>query len=295
MKIIFLKPFISAPVDIILMLLGAFIIGFVMAWLLRNARIKAMQEAGLKLKKKVRNLSELQENMEIEHMKVEEKLQGCQKRVSNMVLKEDLVKSQAALRAEKERSMTARSSLTEIENAHEALKKELEIKISQMISQEEATRLQAEANRLKVFNASLQEELTQLKGNYEIPPSTITDERIMEENAFEEGSEIQHPESDLTEAAGKAEAQVEAAQEKAYSFLQEAGIRTAQSGAKDDLKLISGVGPFIEDKLNNIGIYTFEQIASLSVEQTEKITEAIEFFPGRIQRDDWVGQARRLL
>jgi len=282
-------------VDIILMLLGAFIIGFVMAWLLRNARIKAMQEAGLKLKKKVRNLLELQENMEIEHMKVEEKLQGCQKRVSNMVLKDDLVESQAALRAEKERSMTARSSLTEIENAHEALKKELEIKISQMISQEEATRLQAEANRLKVFNASLQEELTQLKGNYEIPPSTISDERIMEENALEEGLEIHHPESDLAEVAEKAESHVEAAHEKAYRFLQEAGIKTAQSGAKDDLKLISGVGPFIEEKLNNIGIYTFEQIASLSVEQTEKITEAIEFFPGRIQRDDWVGQARRLL
>ena len=147
MKTIFLKPFISAPVDILLMLLGAFIIGFLMAWLLRNARLRAMQEAGLSMKKKVRNLSELQESMEIEQMKLEEKLQGCQKRISNMVLKEDLVKSQAALRAEKERSMTARSSLTEIENAHEALKKELEIKISQMISQEEATRLQAEANQ----------------------------------------------------------------------------------------------------------------------------------------------------
>ena len=138
--------------------------------------------------------------------------------------------------------------------------------------------------------------MTQLKGNYDISPSAhISDDELIEEKALEEGLETQLPESDLAEVAEKTELHIETTQEKSYSFLQEAGIKSAQSGAKDDLKLISGVGPFIEDKLNNIGIYTFEQIASLSLDQTEKITEAIEFFPGRIQRDDWVGQARRLL
>ena len=41
-------------------------------------------------------------------------------------------------------------------------------------------------------------------------------------------------------------------------------------------------------------IYTFEQISQLDEELIETLTNAIEFFPGRIERDDWVGQADRL-
>ncbi|MEM8907849.1 MAG: hypothetical protein AAGD05_08390 [Bacteroidota bacterium] len=71
-------------------------------------------------------------------------------------------------------------------------------------------------------------------------------------------------------------------------------IKLATEAEKDDLKHINGVGPFIEEKLNDIGIYTFEQISQLDAELIQVITEAIEFFPGRIQRDDWVGQAKAL-
>ncbi|MFK8100923.1 MAG: hypothetical protein AB8G15_00295 [Saprospiraceae bacterium] len=63
---------------------------------------------------------------------------------------------------------------------------------------------------------------------------------------------------------------------------------------KDNLQLINGVGPFIEEKLNEIGIYAFEQIEQFDDEIIEKVTEAIQFFPGRIKRDDWVGQASEL-
>ncbi|MBT8394031.1 MAG: hypothetical protein KJN66_04185 [Bacteroidia bacterium] len=64
---------------------------------------------------------------------------------------------------------------------------------------------------------------------------------------------------------------------------------------KDDLKLISGIGPFIEKKLNSIGIFTFSQISKLSAKDINDVTESINFFPGRIERDDWVGQAKELL
>jgi predicted flap endonuclease-1-like 5' DNA nuclease len=72
-------------------------------------------------------------------------------------------------------------------------------------------------------------------------------------------------------------------------------IAAATADEKDDLKRINGIGPFIENKLNNIGIYTFEQISQFDGDMVEKVTDAIEFFPGRIDRDDWVGQAKRLL
>lgn len=68
----------------------------------------------------------------------------------------------------------------------------------------------------------------------------------------------------------------------------------ADETQKDDLKLISGVGPFIEKKLNSIGIYTFDQISRFNDEDIETVTALIEFFPGRIKRDDWKGQAKKL-
>jgi predicted flap endonuclease-1-like 5' DNA nuclease len=68
-------------------------------------------------------------------------------------------------------------------------------------------------------------------------------------------------------------------------------IGTAGVEEADDLTLISGVGGWIRDKLNVLGIYTFRQISNFSREDTIKVTEAIEYFPGRIERDEWIYQA----
>lgn len=63
---------------------------------------------------------------------------------------------------------------------------------------------------------------------------------------------------------------------------------------KDDLTKINGIGPYIELKLNEIGIFNFDQISRLDEADVRTITELIDFFPGRIDRDNWVGQARAL-
>ncbi|GAB3787244.1 hypothetical protein GCM10028818_51880 [Spirosoma horti] len=62
----------------------------------------------------------------------------------------------------------------------------------------------------------------------------------------------------------------------------------------DDLKVIVGIGPFLEKKLHALGIYTFRQIANFNAEDIDQINDLIEFFPGRIERDNWVGQAAEL-
>ena len=49
-----------------------------------------------------------------------------------------------------------------------------------------------------------------------------------------------------------------------------------------------------EEKLNNLGIYTYEQISSFDEKMINLVTDAIEFFPGRIERDQWVKQAKSL-
>ncbi len=65
--------------------------------------------------------------------------------------------------------------------------------------------------------------------------------------------------------------------------------------ARDDLQAIKGVGPFIEEKLNMLGITTFRQVANMTPELEDQVNTAIEFFPGRIRRDKWAAQAAGLM
>ncbi|KXF75727.1 hypothetical protein ATN84_17265 [Paramesorhizobium deserti] len=62
---------------------------------------------------------------------------------------------------------------------------------------------------------------------------------------------------------------------------------------KDDLKLIKGVGPQNERILNAQGIHTFRQIAAWSPAEAEWMGHHMAF-PGRIERELWIEQARVL-
>lgn len=68
-------------------------------------------------------------------------------------------------------------------------------------------------------------------------------------------------------------------------------IDLVEPGHTDDLKVIKGIGPALEAKLNALGIRTWEQLAHVSNGQIEAIGQAIAVFPGRIKRDRWVEQA----
>lgn len=64
---------------------------------------------------------------------------------------------------------------------------------------------------------------------------------------------------------------------------------------KDNLQEIKGIGDSIEEKLNSIGIFTHKQISNFNSNDITKITKLINVFSGRIERDDWIGQAYHLL
>jgi len=66
-----------------------------------------------------------------------------------------------------------------------------------------------------------------------------------------------------------------------------------KSAAKDDLKRIKGIGPQNEGRLNGIGVTTFAQIAGWSAKEQREIGERLAF-PGRIEREEWVKQAKVL-
>lgn len=61
----------------------------------------------------------------------------------------------------------------------------------------------------------------------------------------------------------------------------------------DDLKLISGVGPKLEGTLHSLGIYTFDQVSKWKKAERDWVDGYLKF-KGRIDRDDWVKQAKAL-
>jgi predicted flap endonuclease-1-like 5' DNA nuclease len=63
------------------------------------------------------------------------------------------------------------------------------------------------------------------------------------------------------------------------------------SGAADDLTKIKGIGQVLQGKLNQQGITTFRQIADFTEADIERV-DAVLDFPGRIERERWVEQAR---
>lgn len=71
-------------------------------------------------------------------------------------------------------------------------------------------------------------------------------------------------------------------------------IGHASKEEKDNLQEIIGIGPYTETKLNDLGIYTYDQISKFSDEDIAVITDLIKFFPDRIKNDRWVAKANDL-
>jgi NADH-quinone oxidoreductase subunit E len=68
---------------------------------------------------------------------------------------------------------------------------------------------------------------------------------------------------------------------------------TARPAVVDDLKMISGVGPKNEKILNELGIYTYAQVAAWKKAERDWVDGYLNFH-GRVEREDWVKQAKAL-
>ncbi len=89
-------------------------------------------------------------------------------------------------------------------------------------------------------------------------------------------------------AAEKAKPAAEKAPEPA------AETKPAAETGSDDLKKISGVGPVLEKKLHALGIKTYAEITKWTDEDVARVDDELNF-KGRIARDGWIDQAKKLL
>ena len=72
-------------------------------------------------------------------------------------------------------------------------------------------------------------------------------------------------------------------------------IGTATKAEAQDLKKINGIGPAYEEKLNVVGIYTYQQIANLKAADKKLLSELSGITVEKINSEEWVKQAKALL
>ena len=64
---------------------------------------------------------------------------------------------------------------------------------------------------------------------------------------------------------------------------------------KDDLKEIIGIGKVFEHTLHELGVFSFRQIANFGISDIARLNSELKEFKGRMEQDDWIGQAKDLL
>ena len=125
--------------------------------------------------------------------------------------------------------------------------------------------------------------------------STEAVDAVAAEPAPKPAKKAKAPAKPKAEAKPKPAAEAEAADagdEKELEGERPTGLDNPR-GEPDDLKKIGGVGPKLEGTLNELGIYHFWQIAEFTPDNVAWVDGYLSF-KGRIDRDDWIGQAKAL-
>ncbi|MGY3453532.1 cell envelope biogenesis protein TolA [Bradyrhizobium sp. USDA 4353] len=204
----------------------------------------------------------------------------------------DRLAAEAAAKAEADRLAAEAAAKAEADRlaAEAAAKAEADRAAAEAAAKAEAERLAAEAT------AKAEAEAARLAA--EATAKAEADRLAAEAAAKAEAERL------AAEAAASAEADRLAAEVAASAAEPAPGSRNgtadgrppalpAPDGAADDLKLIKGIGPKNEAILNDIGVHHFRQIAEWSPVHAEWVGHHMAF-PGRIEREHWIAQAKLL-
>lgn len=101
------------------------------------------------------------------------------------------------------------------------------------------------------------------------------------------------PKPEVQPAASKPAAKTAAAAVATGKPVRPKGLPGARDGKPDKLQMISGVGPKLEKTLHGLGYFHFDQIAAWGKDQVDWVDEHLRY-KGRIERDEWIAQAKLL-
>lgn len=302
LSILLAQSRVEATVEIIVMLLGSAIIGYVTAWLYSKANyeklIKAVEADKHELNNRIVNLSgEIvdlnkkisDKNAETEHLYLEIKaLEALHKAAlhdtEDMALKN---KRNAQLIFEKDESLvhiSQRKHLLDFNSFGTAtIKQKDDLKMISGIGPFIEERLHA----VDIFT------FRQISKFTARDIETINDAIVYFSGRIERDEWVAQARELVHDAELRKALLIRISERKPK--IQYTRIGVAVKEEADDLTVISGIGGWIQEKLNVLDIFTLRQISNFNKEDIEVVTEAIEYFPGRIERDEWIPQAKDLL
>ena len=218
------------------------------------------------------SFANLLESSQSEQESVNRMLASAQKRLGQMdILEQDVIR----LEAEK----------AQLNHDYSLAKQEIET----------LQRDVAELDELKVQNRELAEVLKSMENSrkqYEVDAKRY---RETAEQAEQKSETLRLRLDDVEKNFQEFERQ----QREALKYARKSSVPKAVNGKKkkmqkDDLQEIVGIGKVFEHALNELGIYTFQQIANFGLSDIARVNAALKGSEGRMEADDWIGQAREL-
>ena len=237
------QPMLLAIIEILVMLLGAFIMGFGVAWMLREPAFEDLQGSLIDsrelIAQKEMELAEAQSGTEV----ATKRIQQAEEKILSLLEDND-------------------SRLKDIERE---VKKsaEFEKKFAEQEARTKALDGDASSARFRV--------------------------RLLENDVNEKDLAIKKLNAEIEELNSKP--RVEHRDWSDHPFVRPVTLDELE---RDDLTQIKGIGPAFQRKLNALDIFNYKQISEMGGEAVARLAEAIEVFPDRIHRDNWIGQATRL-
>ncbi len=274
---------------ILLFLLGAYLLGFLTGWVARGRKVRTLKK---EVKAKETALQEQQSKLDELHSEMQKKEEDLKKVKLDL---DDAYTRHQVLETDKRQLEIDRDTIIDdhrkLKTSNQAYAdtiEDLQAQVANMREQERqlVAQLQQTKNNSgdvaqlqQLYNATLnklgtlEEKVNRLEMDNTSLRSGLKQDKNLAPDSFDE-------QNILARLSDKA--------------ILSQRIEPSPELLKNDLTLINGIGPFIEKKLNSIGIGTYADIASWSDADIERVTKDIQFFPGRIKQDNWVGQAEAL-
>ncbi len=199
---------------------------------------------------------------------------------------------------------SAQARLTELDKLEENVIR-LEAENAQLshdhrIAQQEIDVLRrdvAELEELKVQNRELShclDSMEESRRQYESDAKRYKDQAGVEEKRSETlRVRLDEVEKNFAEIEKQQRSALQEARETA--MVEASNDDTGPVQELDNLQEIVGIGKVFERSLHDLGIYSFRQIASFGPEDVARVNRELKECRGRMEQDDWIGQAKELL
>jgi predicted flap endonuclease-1-like 5' DNA nuclease len=327
------KP--TAVAEIVIMLLVAALFGFFISWLLQKFNTDRLKAEIRFLEGKYGTIQKKHDALEKENRELMDNLADLRSRKDSLLKELDDLKQDNEFIQAKFKNLSDTSHWTDkisiLESTIASLKsknEELRIqlveehhtahKVSTLMSENESLKAKIHEENNVQLKTALTEEIHELSivSSEEVnTEETDIDENLKEEPIAETIELIEKSENEVIQSTQEEAVEFKIAAKNHTSFAKNttethvftkeeltalkqklmANVGESKESKKNNLSKINGIGPLIEAKLNSIGIYTFEQVSRFNEDDIDAVTHLIEFFPGRIERDKWVQQAKDLV